>query len=299
MNFSPPTTLGIEQPHPSPRFASFSKGKELKAAGSCRGASEADESLTSLDEGEIGPILFLSDLHLSPQQSLLTRCFEAFCAGPARQAAAVYILGDLFDYWLGDDQLREPYYQAVARHLAGIETAGVPVFLQHGNRDFLIGERFAREAHVTLLPDPYVLDLHGAQTVLTHGDALCTDDADYQAARRFWRTPTRIRQYLALPYFLRRWIAGHFRRRSMNKAQGKSVYQTDVNQDAVAACLLEHNATRMIHGHTHRPNTYHFGPSKHEDKRERIVLPDWRTGGPYLELSKTGARILDVTAQEL
>ncbi|MDR0246881.1 MAG: UDP-2,3-diacylglucosamine diphosphatase, partial [Burkholderiales bacterium] len=190
--------------------------------------------------------LFLSDLHLSPQQSLLTRCFESFCAGPARKAASVYILGDLFDYWLGDDQLREPYYQEVARHLAGVEASGVPVFLQHGNRDFLIGECFAREARVTLLPDLCVLDVYGVRTVLAHGDALCIDDADYQAARRFWRTPKRIRQYLALPYFLRRWIAGHFRRRSKNKTQNKSDYQTDVNQDAVAACLLEHDADRMI-----------------------------------------------------
>lgn len=239
-------------------------------------------------------ILFLSDLHLSPQQSLLTRCFETFCADPAKKAAGVYILGDLFDYWLGDDQMREPYYQDVARCLAGIEASGVPVFLQHGNRDFLIGERFARAARVTLLPDPHVLDLYGVRTVLTHGDALCTHDADYQAARRFWRTPARIRQYLALPYFLRRWIAGHFRRRSMNKARNKTEYQTEVNRDAVAACLLEHEAVRMIHGHTHRPGTSHF--DIHGRKRERIVLPDWRTSGFYLEVSEAGCRILEVEA---
>ncbi|MDR0251304.1 MAG: UDP-2,3-diacylglucosamine diphosphatase [Burkholderiales bacterium] len=241
------------------------------------------------------PILFLSDLHLSPQQPLLTRCFETFCAGPARKAAAVYILGDLFDYWLGDDQLREPYYQEVARHLAGIEASRVPVFLQHGNRDFLIGERFAREACVTLLPDPCVLDVYGVRTVLTHGDALCTDDADYQAARRFWRTPKRIRQYLALPYFLRRWIAGHFRRRSMNKAKNKPDYQTNVNQDAVAASLFEHDADRMIHGHTHRPDIYRF--DLHGRERERIVLPDWQTGGLYLEHSETGYQVLEFAPQ--
>jgi UDP-2,3-diacylglucosamine hydrolase len=235
--------------------------------------------------------LLLSDLHLSPQQALLTRGFETFCAGPARQAGGVYILGDLFDYWLGDDQLREPYYQDIARHLAGVAEAGVPVFLQHGNRDFLIGERFAHEARITLLPDPHVLDLHGVRTVLTHGDALCTDDADYQAARRFWRTPTRIRQYLALPYFLRRWVAWCFRRRSRSKVQNKPEYQTDVNRDAVAACLLEHDADRMIHGHTHRPAICRF--EVHGRERERIVLPDWRTGGPYLEMSETGHRILD------
>lgn len=268
MNFSASAFIGKELPHPHP-------GPPLEGEG-------------------VGLILFLSDLHLSPQQPLLTRCFEAFCAGSARQAAAVYILGDLFDYWLGDDQLREPYYRDVARHLAGIGAAGVPVFLQHGNRDFLIGERFAQEARVTLLPDPCVLEFYGVRTVLTHGDALCTDDADYQAARRFWRTPTRIRQYLALPYFLRRWVANHFRRRSMNKAKDKPVYQTDVNQEAVAACLLEHEATRMIHGHTHRPDIYRF--DLHGRERERIVLPDWRTGGSYLEMSEAGGRVLDVEA---
>ncbi|MDR2174288.1 MAG: UDP-2,3-diacylglucosamine diphosphatase [Burkholderiales bacterium] len=266
MNLSSPAAIGTELPH--------------------------SHFIPPLEREEAGSILFLSDLHLSPQQLLLTRCFEAFCAGSAREATAVYILGDLFDYWLGDDQLREPYYQEVARHLAGIEAAGGSVFLQHGNRDFLIGERFAREARVTLLPDPCALDFYGVRTVLTHGDALCTDDADYQAARRFWRTPSRIRQYLALPLFLRRWMAGHFRRRSMNKAQSKTDYQTDVNQDAVAACLLEHDANRMIHGHTHRPDTYHF--DLHGRERERIVLPDWRTGGPYLELSKAGCRVLEI-----
>ncbi len=239
-------------------------------------------------------ILFLSDLHLSPQQPRLTRCFETFCAGPARAAAGVYLLGDLFDYWLGDDQLREPYYCDVARHLAEVGAAGIPLFFQHGNRDFLIGERFARETGATLLPDPYVLDLYGVKTVLTHGDALCTDDTDYQAARRFWRTPTRIRQYLALPYFLRRWIAGRFRRRSMNKARGKSEYQTDVNLEAATACLLENDAVRMIHGHTHRPATYRFVAGGCE--RERIVLPDWRTSGPYLEWSEAGWQEREIDA---
>ncbi|MDR2710161.1 MAG: UDP-2,3-diacylglucosamine diphosphatase [Burkholderiales bacterium] len=236
-------------------------------------------------------ILFLSDLHLSPQQLRLTQCFETFCAAPARLAAEVYILGDLFDYWLGDDQLREPYYQNIARHLAGVGASGVSVFLQHGNRDFLIGERFAHEARVTLLPDPFALDLYGVRTVLTHGDLLCTNDEDYQVARRFWRTPTRIRQYLVLPYFLRRWIAWRFRRRSM-KAQGKSVYQTDVNQDTVVSCLLEHEAARMIHGHTHRPDTHRF--DLHGRERERIVLPDWRDSGLYLEISEAGCRVLEI-----
>ncbi|MCL2872486.1 MAG: UDP-2,3-diacylglucosamine diphosphatase [Betaproteobacteria bacterium] len=239
--------------------------------------------------------LFLSDLHLSPRKPQLTRCFEAFCDGPARDADSVYILGDLFDYWIGDDQLREQYYLDIARQLAKLETVGVPIFIQHGNRDFLIGRRFARKAHATLLTDPHVFDLYGVRTVLSHGDILCTNDTDYQAARRFWRTPKRIKQYLALPYFVRRLIATLFRRRSVSKTRGKSGYQTNVNQEAVVACMLEYDAVRMIHGHTHRPLVYRFDLQGHE--HERIALPDWRTEGAYLEVSKAGCQILEINAE--
>jgi len=150
------------------------------------------------------PTLFLSDLHLAPDRPAAAAAFRAFARGPAREAAAVYILGDLFDVWIGDDQLREPFARAIADDLAAISAAGVALFVGRGNRDFLLGERFARATGATLLPDEQAVDVAGERLVVLHGDELCTGDAEYQRYRARMRAPASVRRLQALPYWMRR-----------------------------------------------------------------------------------------------
>jgi UDP-2,3-diacylglucosamine hydrolase len=232
------------------------------------------------------PTLFISDLHLSPERPELIEAFHALVAGPARGAAALYVPGDLFDVWLGDDQLREPLAAAVARAFADLAASGTPVYLQRGNRDFLLGERFARAAGPTLLGDAVVHDVQGTPTLVMHGDALCTDDVDYQRFRAYWQDPARRRRLLALPYVLRRGIAAFFRGRSKRATASKPEEIMDVNANAVADALRAHCVTRLVHGHTHRP-------ARHEltvDGRrcERYVLADWHRTASYLRVDAGG-----------
>jgi len=165
----------------------------------------------------VKPTLFISDLHLSPARPALVDAFRAFCSGPARAAAGVYVLGDLFDSWIGDDQLREPVASAVANAIRDVANAGTPVAVMVGNRDFLLGERFARAAGATLLPEQIVVDVAGTPTLLLHGDELCTGDAAYLRYRAFVREPWRQRRFLALPYPLRRAV-GHLLRGKSRRA---------------------------------------------------------------------------------
>jgi len=242
------------------------------------------------------PTLFISDLHLSPERPALAAALAAFCRGPARDAAALYVLGDLFDAWIGDDQLREPLAAATAAALRAVGAAGVPVSLMRGNRDLLLGARFAAAAGATLLPDGIVVELGGRPTLLLHGDELCTDDDAYQRFRAWAREPARQRRFLALPYLLRRAAVAWMRRRSRQETATKTQVMMDVNPDAVAAALRTHGVTRMIHGHTHRP-------ARHElvvDGRpcERWVLPDWHDRACYLEVDAAGARLREVAATD-
>lgn len=234
------------------------------------------------------PTLFLSDQHLSPSRPGALAAFHAFCAGPARGAAVVYMLGDLFDFWIGDDQMRESFVADVVRSMRGITDAGVRLFVAHGNRDFLLGERFARATGAHLLPEYEVVDLFGVRTLLCHGDVLCTDDIEYQAYRARMRDPGTQRRLLRLPYFLRRMIAAWIRRKSTDSKSGKAEAIMDVTPDAVAEAFRAHHAQRMIHGHTHRPARHVHAVDGHE--RERIVLADWYDGGSYLEVGADGVR---------
>jgi len=228
--------------------------------------------------------LFISDLHLSPTRPHLVAAFHELLHGPVRGASALYVLGDLFDVWLGDDQLREPLASAVAGALAEVAGSGVPLFVQRGNRDFLIGERFARACRATLLPDRVVHDVQGTPTLLMHGDLLCTDDVEYQRFRAYWQDPARRRRVLSRPYFVRRMGARVMRFGSRRATAAKTEVIMDVNADAVIAELRQHGVSRLIHGHTHRP-------ARHEvavDGRacERWVLADWYRVGSYLEVSR-------------
>jgi UDP-2,3-diacylglucosamine hydrolase len=238
------------------------------------------------------PTLFVSDLHLSPVRPAMLDAFDAFCAGPARGAAALYVLGDLFDQWIGDDQLRDPAAARVAAALRSVAATGVGTGVMYGNRDMLIGRRFAEAAGATLLPEQLVVDLYGVPTLLLHGDELCTDDEAYQRLRVWWHDKTRQGRFLALPYAVRRAIGAWFRRKSRKSTAGKSQQIMDVNAEAVLRALRTHGVQRMIHGHTHRP-------ARHElvvDGRacERWVLSDWYDRGSYLEVDEAGVRSRDV-----
>jgi len=243
-------------------------------------------------EGPSRPTLFLSDQHLSPARPQALAAFHAFCAGPARDAAAVYMLGDLFDFWIGDDQLREPFVAAVVRSMRGMADAGVPLFVAHGNRDFLLGARFARATGATLLPEYATIDLAGVRTLFCHGDVLCTDDVEYQAYRARMRDPQTQRRLLRLPYFVRRWIARYMQKKSADSKAGKAEFIMDVAPAAVAAAFRSHAAQRMIHGHTHRPARHVHDVDG--TPRERLVLADWYDGGSYLEVSEEGARVMQL-----
>ena len=240
------------------------------------------------------PTLFVSDLHLSCDRPALAAAFAAFCAGPAREAGAVYLLGDLFDWWIGDDQMRDTVEAGVVEALRGVTAAGVVVHLAHGNRDFLLGPAFAAATGARFLPDTLVVTVDGTATLVSHGDEMCTGDVEYQRFRARMRDPGTQARLVALPRFVRRWIARGLRRRSRDVTAGKPEAILDVDEGAVTDAFRRTGVTRMIHGHTHRPATHHLTV----DGRacERIVLPDWRDRGVYLEAAGGSAQVREVRA---
>ncbi len=230
--------------------------------------------------------LFISDLHLSAQRPELVAAFHEFVRGPARGADALYILGDLFDLWLGDDQLRDRLAAGVAGALAELARSGTAVYLQRGNRDFLLGERFAKASGASLLPDAVVHDLHGTPTLIMHGDQLCTDDIGYQRFRAFWQDPARRRRFVALPFIVRRGIGATLRAGSRKAMANKAEAIMDVNVDAVVSALRERRVARLIHGHTHRPARHEHNVDGQNCVRQ--VLADWYTKASYLEVTDQG-----------
>ena len=236
--------------------------------------------------GHAKPTLFLSDLHLSPDRPEALRAFHAFAAGPARDAAAVYMLGDIFDWWVGDDQIRIPFVADVVKSMRGISDAGVALYVGHGNRDFLIGERLAQAAGARLLPEIVVLDLHGVRTLLCHGDQLCTDDVEYQAFRRMVRDPRWQQQMLALPVAQRAALAQQVKTQTRARVMAKAEEIMDVNQGTVEATMRRFGVHTLLHGHTHRPNIHRF--ELDGEPATRIVLGDWHTQGSVLRWDASG-----------
>jgi len=236
-------------------------------------------------------VLFISDLHLSRSRPETSQIFVDFLAGRARAAEALYILGDLFDYWAGDDDLADPFNAAVAGALAQC-SASTPVYFLRGNRDFLIDERFAATAGIRLVGDPTLIDVHGVPTLVTHGDALCTDDPAYQRFRAEVRSRAWIDSFLAMPLAERRRKIETLREQSEREKRHKPAAITDVNAEAVAALLREHNYPRLIHGHTHRPARH----SHTADGRrcERWVLGAWYDRGSVLVCERGICRIEDL-----
>ncbi len=238
------------------------------------------------------PTLFISDLHLEPARPAMTQIFLRFLSGHAREAQALYILGDLFDLWIGDDA-NMALYPAEIKALRHLSDSGIPLFLMHGNRDFLIGQDFLAATGATLLTDPTVIDLDGTPTVLSHGDMLCTDDVAHMKGRKEWLDPARQAAFLSQPPELREKVARQLRMESSHNKTLKAAEIMDVTQQAVEDLLREHGLYQLIHGHTHRPAIHDF---MLDDKpAKRIVLSDWHDDrGSVLISDADGIRLQDI-----
>ena len=213
--------------------------------------------------------LFISDLHLSPRRPHITELFFDLLQGEAREAEALYILGDLFEYWIGDDAAEHLGYTPVIRQLRALSDTGIPVYFMRGNRDFLVGPRFASQTGCELLADPSVIDLYGERVLLMHGDFLCTDDTEHQKFRLTVDDPGWQRDFLAKPVEARMEMAQEAREHSREHKDNLTMEIMDVNDEAVRRAFEDHDVRLMIHGHTHRPAIHDGSASR------RIVLGDW------------------------
>ncbi len=218
--------------------------------------------------------LFISDLHLEESRPDITAAFLAFLKDKAHGVERLYILGDFFEAWIGDDE-RTPLQEQVAAALREVNASGTEIFLMHGNRDFLIGQDYCERAGATLLDDPTVVDLYGTPTLLMHGDSLCTADVEYQKFRANMRNPQWQQMILQRPLADRQQMARQLREISMAKNQGKEETIMDVTPEEVVREMEAHGVQRLIHGHTHRPAEHELEANGQPAKR--IVLGDWHT----------------------
>lgn len=254
-----------------------------------------------------GPVFFISDLHLTASMPATAAAFEHFMRARAREARTLVILGDFFEYWVGDEELADPFHQHVANLLADVANAGTRVLFMHGNRDFLLGKRFLSAARATLLPDPSVLEVDGQRIVLAHGDALCTRDAAYMRFRHWTRKRWVQRIFLMMPLRWRLKIAQKMRAESeAGRAMSANVagepraaaMMGDVAPEAVDTLLKASGTSTLIHGHTHRPQLHH------ERSGKRWVLSDWDFDHPqpngqrgsFLKLQNGELMVEQVTA---
>jgi UDP-2,3-diacylglucosamine hydrolase len=230
--------------------------------------------------------LFISDLHLSEDRPAANERFFAFIEDTASGADALYVLGDLFEYWIGDDDLADPFNGVITGFFRRLTQGGTKLYFMHGNRDFLVGEGFAAATGAVLLADPSVVD----GVVLMHGDTLCTDDVEYQTWRRTARSPEWQRGFLAKSLPERRVAVKGMREKSKQVIEAKPAEIMDVNDDAVRAALRRHDVSRLVHGHTHRPGRHRLDV----DGRacERWVLPDWYGPGGYLDIKDGKVRLV-------
>jgi len=230
--------------------------------------------------------IFVSDLHLTPDRPRANELFFDFASGAATRASALYILGDLFEYWVGDDDLKDPFNASIAEALAALSSKGIALYFMHGNRDVLIGRAFTARCGAQLLEDPTLLDLHGARTLLMHGDTLCTDDVEYQKFRAYAHDPGNQGRFLAQPLAERKKQMLGMRAESEKSKQDKTAEIMDVAPAAVETALRESGYPRLIHGHTHRPARH----AHVVDGRacERWVLTDWYGRAGYLRCDASG-----------
>ena len=232
--------------------------------------------------------LFVSDVHLSARRPEIVDAFEAFLDGQARRADALYVLGDLFDEWLGDDDDRAPHPR-ITRALARLSDGGVPVSIMRGNHDFLLGSDFERLSRCPLIPDPSVVQVAGSRVLLMHGDLLCTRDTDYQAFRKMTRDPEIQREFLSLPLADRAEKAAALRGQSREAMRLKPEDIMDVTPEAVADAMRRHEVSHFVHGHTHRPAVHSLEVAG--ASAARIVLGDWYEQDSVLIWSEKGYRL--------
>jgi UDP-2,3-diacylglucosamine hydrolase len=226
---------------------------------------------------------FISDLHLSADRDDINQCFFEFLREQAPQADALYVLGDLFEVWIGDDD-QNSFMLSIAKAFNTLRQSGVPIYFIHGNRDFLIRERFAKQAGFKILPEQVVIDLYGEPTLIMHGDELCTMDIEYQAFRKKARSWWWPRIMLSLPLTTRRKIARKGRATSKQKQSKLSPEIMDVTSQEVITCMQKFAVKKLIHGHTHRPAVHRLEIDG--QPAQRIVLGDWYDQGSVLKVSK-------------
>lgn len=236
-------------------------------------------------------ILFISDLHLDAESPEIGSQFLTFLTTEARSADSLYILGDLFESWVGDDD-PNPHYAEVKNAIRELVDSGVPVFFMHGNRDFMIGDDFATETGVNILPDPFVLEINAEPVLLSHGDACCTDDVEYQAVRKMTRDPQW--QAMMLQKSLEERLAFAAQARAASMVHGGSINEeiSDVNATAIEKAMIDANVRTMLHGHTHRPAVHDVTVAG--EAGTRIVLGDWYEQGSVLRWDESGPKLSSI-----
>tara|TARA_Y100000310_G_scaffold234533_1_gene237529 strand:+ start:435 stop:1169 length:735 start_codon:yes stop_codon:yes gene_type:complete len=232
--------------------------------------------------------LFISDLHLDEEQAEITACFLQFLKTGAVNADAVYILGDLFEVWLGDDHTTE-FNTKIIDALGELSRKDIPLYIMHGNRDFLIGTEFCRSCGAELLPDPTTIDCYGRKVLLMHGDSLCTEDAEYMQARTMLRSPDFQQQFLAKSLEERALFARNARQQSVQHTAELTNDIMDVTANEVTEAMQQHGVDMLIHGHTHRPAVHHL--QVQEQPAVRVVLGNWHTDGWLLRFDPSGYRL--------
>lgn len=221
---------------------------------------------------------FISDIHLSEDTPHLTNAFKTFLNESKQKCTHLFILGDLFEIWIGDDD-ENAFIEEIKKTLIDFTANGPETFFMHGNRDFLLGENFANEVGISILPDPYTLDINGLRVILSHGDFLCTDDVDYINFRNQVRSEDWQNNFLSKSIEERKQISQSLRSDSKIATSNKSLEITDVNLETVNKFIKEHNPNIFIHGHTHRPKIHRY------DKAKRIVLGDWNKVGWFISMN--------------
>ncbi|MBU2872306.1 UDP-2,3-diacylglucosamine diphosphatase [Colwellia sp. E2M01] len=242
------------------------------------------------DNNKSAVTYFIADLHLTESRPDITACFMKFIANEAPKAEKLYILGDFFETWVGDDD-DSPYLKTIADALTGLNKSGTEIYFIHGNRDFLIGKRYAKKASMILLPEIDTIDLYGQHVVIMHGDTLCTRDLDYQEFRkksRSWWWQTMIK---SLPLCVRKKIAANYRKKSAAATAIKKQEIMDVTESEVIDCLEQYHSQLLIHGHTHRPAIHNIVANN--AKAQRIVLGDWYEQGAWLKVTPDSMELLN------
>jgi UDP-2,3-diacylglucosamine hydrolase len=236
--------------------------------------------------------LFVSDLHLDADRPDIGNQFLGFLKSEATEAEALYILGDLFEAWIGDDD-PNAHYAVIKMALRALSDKGIPVYFMHGNRDFMVGEQFANETGVTILPDPYPITMYGEKALLSHGDAMCTDDVQYQQIRLMTRNPQWQAAILEKSLGERLAFAESARQQSLERAINLDDEIMDVNDDAVKKVMLEHGVDVLLHGHTHRPAIHKLDLDGR--KAKRVVLGDWYDQGSIVRWDLGGPVLSEIS----